>query len=101
MLNSKKEGANTVSIECKNVYKEFDTGLGKKKVRAVKDVTFKVTSGEVFGIVGPNGAGKSTLLKMFMGFIRPSSGIITLFDKSPSNPETRTNLGYLPENPCF
>ncbi|MCD4718363.1 MAG: ABC transporter ATP-binding protein [Desulfobacula sp.] len=90
-----------MSILCNSVYKKFNMGLGKSHVTAVSNVSFEVNPGEVFGIVGPNGAGKSTLLKMFMGFIRPSSGVITLFGKSPSNPEARISLGYLPENPCF
>jgi len=90
-----------VSIICKHVDKIFKTGLGGKTVHAVSNVSFEVSPGEVFGIVGPNGAGKSTLLKMFMGFIHPSSGKITLFGKSPSDPLSRIHLGYLPENPCF
>lgn len=90
-----------MSMVCDRVSKTFKTGLGKKNIQAVTDVSFKVPSGEVFGIVGPNGAGKSTLLKMFLGFIAPSSGAIRLFGKSPDNPESRKKLGYLPENPCF
>ena len=90
-----------MSIVCKDVHKEFNMGWGQKRVHAVNDVTFKVNAGEVFGIVGPNGAGKSTLLKMFMGFIRPGSGLIALFGKSALDPKARTHLGYLPENPCF
>lgn len=90
-----------MSMICDRVSKTFKTGLGKKDIQAVTDVSFKVSSGEVFGIVGPNGAGKSTLLKMFLGFIAPSSGDIRLFGRSPDNPESRRKLGYLPENPCF
>jgi len=90
-----------LSIICNHIDKTFKTGLGGKTVHAVTDVSFEVSPGEVFGIVGPNGAGKSTLLKMFMGFLRPSSGEITLFGKSPSDPLSRMNLGYLSENPCF
>lgn len=90
-----------MSLYCHNISKEFQTGLGKKKITAVSDVTFEVDSGEVFGIVGPNGAGKSTLLKMFLDFIKPTSGTISLFGKNPDHPDSRLHLGYLPENPCF
>lgn len=90
-----------MSIFCDKVSKTFDAGLRKNKVNAVVELSFEVSKGEVFGIVGPNGAGKSTLLKMFMGFIRPSSGTIRLFGKSPQDPNSRNQLGYLPENPCF
>lgn len=90
-----------MSIVCSHIHKIFHTGLTGKKVAAVTDVSFEILPGEVFGIVGPNGAGKSTLLKMFLGFIRPSSGEISLFGKSPEDPVSRNRLGYLPENPCF
>ncbi len=43
-------------------------------VRAVNDVSFHVSEGEVFGIVGPNGAGKTTLLNCVSGLIRPGTG---------------------------
>ncbi len=43
---------------------------------AVKDVSFNVQKGEVFGIVGANGSGKSTLLQMIAGILRPTSGTV-------------------------
>jgi len=50
--------------------------LGRKfgDVTAVDDLTFKVGSGELFGIVGPDGAGKTTTLRMLAGVLRPTSG---------------------------
>ncbi len=45
-------------------------------VRAVNDVSFHVSEGEVFGIVGPNGAGKTTLLNCVSGLIRPGTGAV-------------------------
>lgn len=53
------------------------------------------------GIVGPNGAGKSTILKMLMGFIRPTSGAITVMASFPDDPKVKCKIGYLPENPYF
>ena len=90
-----------MTIICSRIYKTFKSGLGKKEVHAVSDVSFEMERGKTVGIVGPNGAGKSTLLKMFMGFIFPSSGTISLFGKSPEEPDSRKKMGYLPENPCF
>lgn len=45
---------------------------------AVKDLSFKIMPGEVFGLLGTNGAGKSTTFKMIMGLLEPTSGEILL-----------------------
>ena len=50
---------------------------------ALKDVSFKVREGEVFGIVGPNGAGKTTLLNCLEGLDRPSSGHVEVLGCDP------------------
>lgn len=50
----------------------------QKGLRAVRDVSFRVEPGEIFGLLGPNGAGKSTIIKMLTGLVRPSSGQIIL-----------------------
>ena len=47
-------------------------------LRAVNQLSFSVTSGELVGLIGPNGAGKSTLYNMLAGALRPSSGEILL-----------------------
>ncbi|MBO4327161.1 MAG: ABC transporter ATP-binding protein [Clostridia bacterium] len=44
----------------------------------IRDVSFEVYAGEVFGFLGPNGAGKTTTIKMIMGFVYPDSGEITI-----------------------
>jgi branched-chain amino acid transport system ATP-binding protein len=50
------------------------------KFQALKDVSFKVSDGQILGIAGPNGAGKSTLLNVCTGVLQPSSGTISLDD---------------------
>jgi branched-chain amino acid transport system ATP-binding protein len=59
-------------------------GLTKRfgALTAVRDVTFEVDQGEVFGIAGPNGAGKSVLFSTMSGFYRPTSGQV-VFDGRP------------------
>ena len=47
-------------------------------LKAVRDATLHVESGEILGLIGPNGAGKSTLLNTISGFVRTSAGRITL-----------------------
>ena len=50
--------------------------LGRRfgKLEAVRDVSFSVRRGEIFGILGPNGAGKSTTIRMLCGLLVPTSG---------------------------
>ena len=43
-------------------------------LKAVSDLTFAVSEGEIFGIIGPNGAGKSTAVNLISGVTRPSAG---------------------------
>lgn len=70
------------------------------ETRAVRDVTFGVSRGEVVGFLGPNGAGKSTTMKMLTGFLRPTSGSAIVggvgVDDDPLGAQAR--IGYLPEN---
>lgn len=67
----------------------------------VKDVSFDVFPGEVFGFLGPNGAGKTTTIRMLVGLIRPTSGRILI---DGHNVRTHANLalkrvGCIVENP--
>lgn len=47
-------------------------------VRAVDDLTFNVSPGEIFGFLGPNGAGKTTTIEMLTGRLRPTAGRATV-----------------------
>ncbi|CAH1652808.1 ABC transporter domain-containing protein [Hyphomicrobiales bacterium] len=62
---------------------------------ALKDVSFSLRKGEILGLMGPNGAGKSTCMSMASGFVRPTSGGISLFGKDVSAlaPHQLTELG--------
>lgn len=90
-----------MTIQFNHVGKRYRTGISRKLITAVSDLTLNIESGEIFGIIGPNGAGKSTLLKMLMGFIQPSSGNISVLGSLPSNPKIKRSIGYLPENPYY
>lgn len=67
---------------------------------AVDGISFDISRGEVVGFLGPNGAGKTTTLKILAGFLWPSSGTVTIFDKDvmEHSLECRRMIGYLPEN---
>jgi ABC-2 type transport system ATP-binding protein len=68
-------------------------------LRAVDEVSFGVTRGEVVGFLGPNGAGKSTTMRMLTGFIPPTSGTASVmgFDIVERPLEAKRQVGYLPE----
>ncbi|MFP4416074.1 MAG: ABC transporter ATP-binding protein [Chitinivibrionales bacterium] len=69
-------------------------------VHAVKDLSFQIKKGEVFGFLGPNGAGKTTTMRVITSFIPASSGSIVV-DGIPLGDDTleiRRKIGYLPEN---
>lgn len=50
----------------------------KRKVEAIKDISFSVGKGEMVGLLGPNGAGKTTTIKCILGLVKPDSGDITV-----------------------
>jgi ABC-2 type transport system ATP-binding protein len=78
-------------IQVKDVAKWYGS------VKAVEDISFSLTPGEIVGFVGPNGAGKSTLLKMLSTYLLPTSGRITVDDLDVvENPlAVRKRIGYL------
>jgi ABC-2 type transport system ATP-binding protein len=51
----------------------------------------------VFGLLGPNGSGKSTTVKLLLGLLHPTRGQITVFGHSPRHVQTKSRIGYLPE----
>lgn len=69
-------------------------------VEAVKDATFSVAPGEVFGLLGPNGAGKTTLLRMLGTIIAPTSGHCWIDDvrSDEAKDDIRKNIGFLSGN---
>src|SRR3954467_1415698 len=67
------ESANTLAGRMRRFYTR-DKSVNFEDIWALKDVSFTVDEGEVFGIIGRNGSGKSTLLKVLTGIVRPTSG---------------------------
>jgi len=71
--------------------------------QAVKDVSFTVGRGDVFGFLGPNGAGKSTTIRCLLSLIKPDAGKIELFGKtySKSRSQILSKIGSIIEKPDF
>jgi ABC-2 type transport system ATP-binding protein len=82
-----------------DLHKTFRLGFFRKKVEAVRGVSFEVQPGEIFGLLGPNGAGKTTTIKMLLKLIFPMKGTIELFGEKDPGPAAMARLGYMPENP--
>ena len=76
--------------------------LGKRygNFLAVKELSFKVFKGEIFGLLGPNGAGKSTLINMLTCILRPSSGnaVIYGFDLIKEPNKIKRIIGLVPQD---
>jgi ABC-2 type transport system ATP-binding protein len=79
-------------LEVKNINKK----LGKNNV--LKDVSFSVKTGEIYGYLGPNGAGKTTTMKCIMGLIDAESGSIEVFKTPNLTLEDKKKIGFMPEN---
>lgn len=81
-------------IDVEHLSKSFD---GKP---AVRDVSLKVKSGEIFGFLGPNGGGKTTTIRMICGLLTPDSGSGTClgFNIREYSPEIKYLVGYVPQS---
>ncbi len=66
-------------------------------VVAVKELSFTVSEGKIFGLLGPNGAGKTTTIRTVLNIIKPTSGEIRFYDKKITR-DFFNVIGYLPED---
>ena len=82
-----------LAVEVKNIKKTFKTK--KDTVEAVKDVSFSVEKGEIFGLLGPNGAGKSTTILMLTTLLRITDGEATILgsDVATEDKSVREKIG--------
>lgn len=66
--------------------------------QALKDITFDVNEGEIFGFIGPDGAGKTTLFRIITTLLLPDRGSLRILghDSKKDYKELRKNIGYMP-----
>jgi ABC-2 type transport system ATP-binding protein len=81
----------TSAVVAENLHKSF------AEVRAVDGLSFKVESGEIYGLVGPDGAGKTTTMRLLCGGFQPDDGHATIYgyDVIKQPDQARTQIGYL------
>jgi ABC-2 type transport system ATP-binding protein len=87
------------AISIRHLTKEFEIPFKRERLIAVRDLSFEVPEGEVYGLLGPNGSGKSTTMKILLGLVRPTSGSTAIFGCDSTQVESREQVGFLPENP--
>jgi len=76
-----------------------------KKNSVVKDISLRISSGEVIGLLGPNGAGKTTSFYMIVGLISSEHGTIKIdnhdLTKMPIHKRSKLGISYLPQEPSI
>jgi ABC-2 type transport system ATP-binding protein len=91
----------TPAVQIDNLTKVFPVPLRRQRVTAVRNLSFEVRPGEVYGLLGPNGSGKSTTLKILLGLVTPNHGRAMIFGQDSRDYHSRRDVGFLPENPYF
>lgn len=83
-------------LQVDNLNKKYKSS----KAYTLRDVSFAIPEGEIFGLIGKNGAGKSTAIKSFSGIIPYTEGTVHIcghnLAKSPS--KAKHNVGYVPDD---
>ncbi|MFC4544003.1 ABC transporter ATP-binding protein [Halosolutus amylolyticus] len=83
-----------VAINTTSLRKEYGD------VPVIRDLSFVVESGDIYGFLGPNGAGKTTVMRILTCLLKPTAGSATVAGESIANRDAVTEkIGYLPEEP--
>lgn len=82
-------------LKIKNLTKNFNS------IKAINNVSFTVSAGEIFSIIGPNGSGKTTIIKSITGLLQLSKGNITVdnFNVLRFPIQAKSKIGYIPDKP--
>ena len=88
-----REKVNPSAVRLRSLSKKFGD------VSALDNVSMEIPSGSIFGLLGPNGSGKTTLLSILCGFLKPTSGEITLLEGPVS--ESLPNVGAVVGEPTL
>ncbi len=82
------------SVIVKNIVKTYEKGT----IKALKDISFEVEEGELFGLIGPDGAGKTSLFRVLTTLLLADSGSASVdgFDVIKNMKDIRKRVGYMP-----
>ncbi|MFP4364686.1 MAG: ABC transporter ATP-binding protein [Spirochaetia bacterium] len=90
------------AIEVRNLKRTYYSAIGllgnkKKAIEAVKDVSFHIKKGELFGLLGPNGAGKTTTVKMLTTLLIPTAGeaFVNGYEVSKEPTQVQKRIGFI------
>jgi ABC-2 type transport system ATP-binding protein len=85
---------NLIMLYAENLYKSYGDFM------ALHALNLEVKGGEIYCLLGANGAGKSTTINLFLGFINPTKGLVSIngLDVSQHNLATKQYISYIPEN---
>jgi ABC-2 type transport system ATP-binding protein len=86
-----KAGGAMPTVVVSKLHKQFG------EVTAVRDVSFEVDAGEIFGLLGPNGAGKTTTIRIMLGIYRADAGHVSVLGGELDEAK-KNRIGYLPED---
>ncbi len=97
MESGEKHSPQKIAIQAVNLGKRFEG------FQAIRNISFSVKKGEIFGLLGPNGAGKTTCMKIFAGILLPTTGkaLITGIDVVEKPIISKSKIGFLPEYPAL
>ncbi len=79
----------TPAVETRALSKSFG------RIRAVRDLSFSVPEGQIYGLLGPNGSGKTTLMRLLVGLAKEDSGEAHVLGRKMPNTEVLAEIGYM------
>lgn len=102
-MSSKPTSASSSSpvLEVVGLRKSYRNPLTRKKLEALKGISFKIEPGTITGFLGANGAGKTTTIKCLLELAFADAGEVVYFGKKGLSNEAKAKIGFLPERPYF
>lgn len=88
-------------LRVRDLSKSYRKNFSRKKVNALKGVSFDIQPGTITGFLGANGAGKTTTIKCLLNLAFADTGEVSFFGQNQLTPEVKSRIGFLPERPYF